>query len=353
MECPFGGAPKHYSLGEGEQFAVATSDSPVLKRSETCVGEAHDGDPVGATFRQVYEGNWYFLVWNDQFYNDPDICGESCGAPWAHSKGLIAWNEEGEGFVMQVTTPSWPGSGNRANPRTDGNTLGCVSVDNVIVSQHFFALKLTHEDVRKTISALAHIRVVTDPHNVQIARVGGPQDIRDAAGGLRAPSNVTTPDVETLSTGVKLIAKPAKLHVPPWQMVSSLLGAAPLRVASWWNASNKLPSTAANPKIDCWSPSLKPPGAVEIATSGTWEGRSIGLKGGNSKDGNHAKIGVTTKGAARAAVILGDMNQEGALVGPKCDSAQNGRGGLFFVVENGAFHESVSKLIGGQSANLP
>lgn len=350
VECPFGGEPKHWPLGEGEQFAVATSEAPRLEHSAACIGGGHAGDPVGATFRQIYEGNFYFVAWNDQFKGDPDVCGESCGAPWAHSKGIVAWNHDGEGMLMQVSTPSWPGAGNRANPRMDGNTLGCTTDDNVIVSQHFFALKLTHDDLRKTMTALRDVRVVADPHNVQIARNGGPADIEELVNQLKSPSNATTPEVATLSTGVKLLAKPAKLHVPPWQMVSSLLGSAPLRVATWWNAGNKLPSTTAKTKVDCWSETLKAPGPVEIATSGTWEGKSIGLKGGNAKDGNHAKIGVTMKGAPHAAVILGDMNQEGALVGPKCDSAQNGRGGLFFVVEDEALHASVSKLLAGQSA---
>src|SRR5207253_6991089 len=68
---------------------------------------------------------------------------KECGGPWGHSKGTLAWNDAGEGFVLQVTTPSWPAAGSNKFPRkTDGNTLGCVKDDNVEVSQHFFALKL-------------------------------------------------------------------------------------------------------------------------------------------------------------------------------------------------------------------
>lgn len=43
------------------------------------------------------------------------------------------------------------------------------------------------------------------------------------------------------------------------------------------------------------------------------------------------------------------MNQQGALSG-KCASSQNGRGGLFFIVENQALHDSVGALIDGDSA---
>ena len=40
---------------------------------------------------------------------------------------MLAWDDSGKGFVMQVSTPSWPGSGSEKRPRkNDGNTLGCV-----------------------------------------------------------------------------------------------------------------------------------------------------------------------------------------------------------------------------------
>ena len=44
---------------------------------------------------------------------------------------------------------------------------------------------------------------------------------------------------ETLSTGVKFMAKPSGLHVPPWQMVSSLLGGVGLRTATLAEACAK------------------------------------------------------------------------------------------------------------------
>ena len=30
---------------------------------------------------------------------------------WGHSKGMLAWNDDGAGVIMQVTTPGWPRSG--------------------------------------------------------------------------------------------------------------------------------------------------------------------------------------------------------------------------------------------------
>jgi len=61
---------------------------------------------VGATFDQVYNGSYHYVIWNDQFYNDPNLpaCGGHtfCDNPWGHSKGMLAWNDDGDGFVMQV-----------------------------------------------------------------------------------------------------------------------------------------------------------------------------------------------------------------------------------------------------------
>jgi hypothetical protein len=71
----------------------------------------------------------------------------------------------------------------------------------------------------------------------------------------------------------------------------------------------------------------------------------IGLKGGQ----NHAKIGVTQSGA-KHYVIFGDLNQQGTIAPPKCERSQNGRGGLFFVVENAALFDSVTELLAGETA---
>jgi hypothetical protein len=96
----------------------------------------------------------------------------------------------------------------------------------------------------------------------------------------------------TLSSGVMLISKASGLHVPPWQMVSSLLDGEPLRVATWW-ANPEIPSTTSSTAIDCWDASLKTkPGAVQIAITGTWQGNEIGLKGTAAPSGNLAKIGI-------------------------------------------------------------
>jgi hypothetical protein len=100
--------------------------------------------------------------------------------------------------------------------------------------------------------------------------------------------------------------------------------------------------------MGCWDASLTAPGAVEIATSGQWDGITIGLKG-NVDDGNHAKIGVSTAAGSDLA-IFGDMNQEGDVSGTDCGRKQNGRGGLFFVLHDHDLAASVSDLLHGDKA---
>src|SRR5262249_26040700 len=115
----------------------------------------------------------------------------------------------------------------------------------------------------------------------------------------------------------------------------------------WW-AKPQIPTTTANTAIDCWDPSLKTPGAVEIATSGQWDHATFGLKGGLGANFNHAKIGVSVDQGSDLA-IFGDLNQQGALTG-NCGSSQNGRGGLFFVVNDPTLTAQVRDLIAGGKA---
>ena len=88
---------------------------------------------------------------------------------------------------------------------------------------------------------------------------------------------------------------------------------------------------------------------MEIALSGSWDGKTFGLKGGPAPDFNHAKIGVSL-GSDTHYAIFGDMNQQGTISGTKCSSSQNGRGGLFYVVNNAALTSELTALIGGDTA---
>ncbi|MHB8454406.1 MAG: deoxyribonuclease II family protein [Acidiferrobacterales bacterium] len=346
--CAFGGELRRYVFGQ--QYVYASSDTDTLAKGSGCVG-ATTIDPVGATFDEVYNHSFYYVIWNDQFYNDPEIagCTRQCGSPWGHSKGMLVWNRDGDGFVMQVSTPSWPAAGSKVWPRQrDGNTLGCIRDDDVKVSQHFFALRLTKADLVKVLLALKNASVVTDPENRQIVNNGGPADVQGLVRSLGTRSHNATILEETLSSGVDLISKPSALHVPPWQMVSAELDGVPLRTATWW-ARPRIPSTTASTRIACWDNKLGKPGPVEIATSGQWDEKTFGLKGGPGPNFNHAKIGVSTSGRRHYA-IFGDLNQQGTLSGKNCGSSQNGRGGLFYVISDKALAESVAGLIKGSSA---
>jgi hypothetical protein len=305
---------------------------------------------TGEQIYPVYNASYYYVIWNDQFYGDPEVrgCGNSCGAPWGHSKGLVAWNDQGDGLVMQVSTPSWPASGSKATPRADdGNTLGCVSDNNVKVSQHFFALKLTKDDVKQVLQALQNASVVTNPANNQIVRNGGPADVQTLVSqlGIRS-SSAKVLDVK-LSTGVELISKPSGLHVPSWQLVSAALNSVPLRAATWWT-SPQINTTITSTTIGCWSAGIGTAGPVQIATSGQWLNTKFSLTGGPQLNSNHAKIGVSTDPTI-PYVIFGDLNQQGTLSG-NCNSSQNGRGGTFYILNNKPLFNSVSALISGDTA---
>jgi hypothetical protein len=124
------------------------------------------------------------------------------------------------------------------------------------------------------------------------------------------------------------------------------LEGASVRTVTWW-AKPQIYSTTETTKIACWSNTLGKPGAVEIATTGHWAGQEIGLTGGSGPDFNHAKIGVSTTGTGHNA-IFGDMNQQCRTSGGNCASRQNGRGGLFYVIDNKELSDSVTSLIQGR-----
>eukprot|EP00656_Telonema_subtile_P051573 TRINITY_DN6973_c0_g1_i4.p1 TRINITY_DN6973_c0_g1~~TRINITY_DN6973_c0_g1_i4.p1 ORF type:complete len:289 (+),score=53.30 TRINITY_DN6973_c0_g1_i4:718-1584(+) len=252
---------------------------------------------------------------------------------------------------MQVSTPDWPGSGNSSIARSkQGNTLGCIADDNIKVSQHFFGIKLEPLDTAAVLQGLQTASVVTDPHNPQLVRLNdSPADLKDLANSLGRISKTTTPARRTLAVGgVKLIAKPSKLYVPPWQLVSAEIQQ-PLRVASWWTYPSIASQHAGTP--GCWDDQLAVPLAVDIATSGSWKQQPIGLRGGPGQDSNHAKLAVSQSGTLS---VLGDMNQQGSYspADRPCHSSQNGRGGLFFVVDDPQLHSDLTELLAGDTADF-
>jgi hypothetical protein len=255
---------------------------------------------------------------------------------------------------MQVSTPSWPGNGDTNHRRkVQGNTLGCIEDDNAKVAQHFFALRLADaSDVKTVLQALQRASVATDPQNSQLMKLSsdGPSELSSLArqlGNVVSSPNVYTATLSVAS--VSLIAKPYALAVPPWQLVSATLGTS-LRSATWW-ATPKILSSRSGKKPGCWDESLAAPKEVQIATSGQWDGKTFGLLGVNSPDGNHAKLGHSIGGSLS---IFGDMNQEGSY-NPKddkagCEAHQCGRGGLFFALDDAKLHASIQSLLKGTTA---
>src|SRR5215472_3258276 len=67
--CRFGGTVQDYPHFS-QQFAFASSIDRKLQQGGGCVGDG-TSDPVGATFDQVYNGQFSYVVWNDQFDGDP------------------------------------------------------------------------------------------------------------------------------------------------------------------------------------------------------------------------------------------------------------------------------------------
>jgi len=350
----FGGTAGSYPEGHNQQYVFATNANPSLVKGQGFIGATLQ-DPLGATFAQVYDNPGYFYVlWNDQFYNNPM---PNMDAPWGHSKGMVAWNEDGAGMVLQVSTPSWPASGSSKYPRqNDGNTLGFIHDDDIEVSQHFFALALTKDDLASVLAGLSNAGIATSAEAPSIVQNGGPADIQALVAKLGQLSTGNACVTATLSSGVQFISKPAALQVPPWQMVSAKLNGISLRVASWWQ-DPQIYSTVAGETPQCWAPGLGIPGAVDIATNGNWNGIVIGLQGGDGPNFNHAKIGVSTD-PSKPVCIFGDMNQQGALSpnyshpGQTCDSSQNGRGGTFYAFSNSPLWTSLSQLLKGASAPI-
>jgi len=350
--CAFGG--KKQTTPYGLRYIFASSVDPTLTDGgQECLGNTKD-DPVGATFAEVWDSGFHFVIWNDQFYDtDPkvEICSKGdCGAPWGHSKGILVWNDQGEGFVMQVSTPEWPGAARSAAQRKIGNTLGCHSADNdVQVAQHFFALRLKRSEVVQLLGAMKDAGVVTDPNTAQLAEIGGPADVEEAAKALGNKPNINDPIVAKsvgLSSGVTLLWKSSNLNAPTWQAVSSMLGGVSLRTATWTASPPIAPTTKADGKPACWNDGLlkHPPGAVDIAKQGSWDGVTFGLGSG----ANHAKLGVSTDGKS-PLVIFGDENQQGTLDGvgltAGCAASQNGRGGMFFALSDPTLFAGVTKLL--------
>ena len=97
-----------------QHYAFASSANPSLQHGNQILGTSTK-DPLGATFAQVYlaDDPCYYVLWNDQFYGDPLKSG---GSPWGHSKGMLAWDEAGEGLSSRSAHLPGPAPATRRIP---------------------------------------------------------------------------------------------------------------------------------------------------------------------------------------------------------------------------------------------
>ena len=377
-KCQFGGS-KIQGKPWGTQYGFAKAGDTVLAEGPDCLGDS-PGDPLSRTFAEIYNGAAHYVIWNDQFHNDPQ---PDRNVPWGHSKGFIAWDRNGDGFVVQGTTPGWPIAG---RPNLDkgkgGNTLGCTFGDDVEYSQDFFAVRLSKADLLIVIEAMGVASVVTDPNDLQLVDTGvTPEAIRNQS----KPANVSDAEWEvankvamlnvvskaatvykaalSVRSGViTVIAKPPAVVAPPWQIVSAELGAIDLRVANWSGPAPSIGSKTSSPMITCWDKSLPAHyGTVEIAATGRLFGQVVGLDAPGAADvgtdasgqplhlegpdHNHAKFAISKTGNIS---IFGDMNQQGLASYVKdqseCGVHQDARGGMFFVLDDANMHKVLASV---------
>ena len=194
-KCPFDSDKNpstegFWQYGWNLDYYLATSQNPSLQIQKGCLGSSNG--PLEKLFYKIYNGNNYYVIWNDQFKGDPDTSpldtqanrrytngktacpnGGDCDSPWGHSKGVISWDENGNGVMLQVTTPTWPRSGSKNHPSTQANSLGCDLHNNVTASQHFFAFKINKDDLIKILQCMINSCVVTLPNNKQVVNNGG------------------------------------------------------------------------------------------------------------------------------------------------------------------------------------
>ena len=374
------------------QYLIATDKEPKLKKGVGCLGMTNE-DPLGSTFNQIYNNNCNYLIYNDQFYSDP-ISGPDIvafGTGYAHAKGMLAWDNNGDGIWLQVTTPNWPKCGSKKFATSwDGNTLGCGLDNNIEASQHFFCICINKIDVINILNGYIQTFIITDNSKPQLVYLlkNCPREIKKLVDQLQIPEFIKTWDsscpknypkgsrkppqinkkylnmnlqgVGNIFKDIKVVFKPSKLRVPPWQYMSTMLNSVDIYSATWWQPP-AIPSTPRNIKPDCpdWQSFFgdKLPGEVSIVKTGKWENIKFSLTASEISNKNHAKFGV---GKIDDICIFSDINQQGAVrcgsgiytckntAPPEsptcCATGQNYRGGAWIILPNKILANSLREL---------
>ena len=300
-----------------------------------------------------------------------------CGAPWAHSKGALAFERNATGFHLMATTPNYPDPSLGANGG-EPPSLGCQLTDNVQFAQSFVGLSLDAKAFRDDLApALARARLcsagsgscthgtaghVHEWNCTSEHTRGADWSVLDLAFSGAEPEGAEASASATLRTvsghEVTLLAKAAADHVPPWYYVADALGV-DLAVASWLDGQYGTPSICAADDFSgvaddmCLADAslglaLSPTGgaarsvenALAAAVDVGGERRAWGLWGDLWHDfTSHAKYAVASAGTA---VVFGDENMQGWPCSSACDRSQNGRGGTFFALGDAALRASLA-----------
>ena len=355
--------PDSYS-GLACLYADANTPAFVYK---TCLGQGNDA--LSNTLNQIWDGSSgsspYFQIWNDQFnvgMHSPDK-SQGCEAPGAHSKGALAYDDDGNGWYLSATTPAFPD----ISTTPPENALGCQSDNNLKLAQQFFCFSLGSSDFQKLASTMNVCRFCArcDPasscQNLDSSDLGTTLATAFDYDNNKGSSDCLYANISTFGVdgatplAITAVMKGNQALVSPWSLVATVLQT-DLSVVSFWLASPLLPTICAG---DIWSDNCLRASingstlalndySVENIMKLTASGVSFNATEGQ----NHMKWGVGTPhdGSSSSWVIFGSMNQQGSAGDNACDSgcapgAQNGRGGDFFAFANATLWKSLTQMV--------
>lgn len=298
--CDFWNTGKSASgdRSSGECYYYADSTHPELTYYADlgygCLSDS--SSPLSQTMAQLTCADKWAL-WNDQGVT------KSCSAPYAHSKGAIAFSSTG-GFLLNTSTPHWPNA--------DGQPLGCQKTSNTEYAQHMFCFSLTPSDATQWLKSAPNAGLcITESSFLPTKPFHGGN----------------TPDVLKLKTKagvpIQVIFKGTEDYYLPWSVVSGKLDGVNLKVASW--TSDKTSGTSGWGDAPVFPGSGKLSQIVDVQTD---KGCFPALY-----SFSHSKWGISDSGDW---VIMGSMNMQ---------NSQAKRGGDFYAFQNPTLWKSFNKII--------
>ncbi len=206
----------------GTCYYYADSKNPTLQYYKDiglgCLST--ENNPLKQTLDQINITNFNSFFWNDQ-----QADGRGCGAPYAHSKGAVIYNEKG-GLVINTSTPNWP--------TTENQRLGCFEVSNVDFAQHIFCFSLDASSVSKWIEGVKVSRICIDETKIKKNnKFTFDDDIKDDSSLKSTSTKSVFYDLKTQGKNTVIgMFKSAAEEYLPWSLVSNTLNTG-LLIASW------------------------------------------------------------------------------------------------------------------------